>query len=284
MGVVPTNATQLADSSRELGQLLRGLSMGEVWESEGLRSLPSLEWLCGFLDAIDANGKRTCALRLLLDICPSSTQADFDRKVRELVPLSLRHPDSEADGQGTLGEVTPSEGGQELRRGICAVAAFFIAAGVPQERVLPWLDGSDEETEIPPDRLLRKANGLYERKRWWERDYTLARRCYTALGSRPLGATERRRLLDIYQTRNENVRMLARAIIYVACMIAFAAAMCSMTVGRGSLTPLAVVSSALGVAIVGLGFWRFRRGPFNGLSGLVAGLYVAWLAFALLAV
>lgn len=274
MAMVPGSTIELARPAADLKGFVAAHDIGEIWDSPELRSMPSLAWFCEFVDAIAANGGRDTAYLALLDITGDSNEADFDRKIRQLVPLSMSRGDEGAQGRGAA----------EQHRGIYAVAALFIASGVPQERVYLWLSSSDAETELPPDQLLQKANDLYEKKHWWERDYTLARHCYTALGAKPLGGVERARLMDIYQVRDENMQTLVRGIVFAVCVIVFTSVFGDNVATGTSVTGQAAICIALTFVVLALAFWRFRQKPFNGLSGLVPVLFALWLVFAILAV
>ena len=176
------------------------------------------------------------------------------------------------------------------------VAAAFIALGVSQDEMVAYLARSYGELPedaallkvqvkaMAPDRLSEEADRLYTEKRWWKRDYSLARQCMMAPGSNPATGEMRSRLFDIYQTRDENVRSLAYAVAFLALEVLF-----MMVFGENLLTgsPMAGAGAA---AIIGSGLLlalaivRYSRKPFNGLSGLVTAEFVCWALFALAAI
>lgn len=176
------------------------------------------------------------------------------------------------------------------------VAAAFIATGVSQDEMLDYLAKAYSELPedasllsapirtLAPDGLAEEADRLYTEKLWWKRDYSLARQCMMAPGAKPATDAMRNRLLDIYQTRDENERMLVCGAIFLVAEFLF-----TLVFGKNILTghsmagiaTVAIIGSAL---LLALASRRFSRKPFNGLSGLVAAEFACWALFALAAI
>lgn len=175
---------------------------------------------------------------------------------------------------------------QERWDAVCLTAALFAARGVDRARVYGWLStlntAPDELAALGSalglmsrGALVAKADDLYAAKRWTDRDFTLARRCYLALGSRPLAAEQRGRLLDIFQRRAENLVTVALGAVFCAIALVFALV---FGVPAGAASGAFALAGAVVCAVVfGLALRRLRSKPFNGLSALIPALYAAWV-------
>ena len=177
---------------------------------------------------------------------------------------------------------------------ICFTAALFEACGVDRGRVYGWLatiDASPEELAVlgTPMQVTKRrslaeaADRLHDATSWRQRDFTLARRCYLALGAFPLSAERRARLLDIFQRRAENLKTMVLAAVLCVAVEVFALVY-GFSEGATAGYAVSLACIVVCLAVLAAALLRFWRRPFNGLSALVPALYGIWLVCALMAV
>ena len=170
---------------------------------------------------------------------------------------------------------------------ICLTSALAIAGGVDRQRVfglISTLSLSSKDTahlgaplwSISGNELYNRAAALADRGN----GLMLARRCYLALGSKPLSSEGRSDVVSIYETRTKNLMMLKVAAVACVLMEIFAIAN-GFRGGQASLA-LAFAGVVASVAVFVASVLKYVYQPFNKLDSILWTLFFIWAAEAML--
>lgn len=168
---------------------------------------------------------------------------------------------------------------------ICLTSALAIAGGVDRQRVfglISTLSLSAKDTNrlgaplwgISGDELSGRAAKLMDGG-----NGMLARRCYLALGSKPLSSDGRSDVVSIYETRTKNLILLK--IAAVACVLMEIFAIANGFAGGQAALAIAFVSVVASVGVFIAAVLKYVYQPFNRLNNILWTLFVIWAVGAL---
>ena len=114
----------------------------------------------------------------------------------------------------------------------------------------------------------------------FSRDYTAAFRYYTRPGAMALGNSKRVAAIeDIRAQRTQNPVLLGLAAALVVLELLFVVFFHTSPVSGASRLVPGIICTMLSAGLVGYGFNRFRKLPFNGERLLIVGVFALWTVF-----